>query len=786
MKPNFILILLFIVIFSTISTAQGGTVRGNVFDRETGEPIAYATVQIQTTNLGAVTNVNGFFTIADVPAGAYLLFASYVGYDSTTVSVNVRAGGIVYQRIDLTSSAIELEEVNVSGAREQARSEVQVSKLQVTAQQIRSLPSTGGEADIAQYLPVLPGIISSGDQGGQLYIRGGAPIQNKILLDGMTIYNPFHSIGFFSVFETEAIRSVDVYTGGFNAEYGGRISAIVDIKTREGDKKKFGGLVSASPFQSKILLEGPIKKLKEEGGGSTSFLLTAKHSYLNESSKLFYDYATDTSFYAFAVGDTSLSSIGEIGLPYTFTDIYGKLSFVGNSGSKLNVFGFNFTDEFNFVSLAKVNWDASGGGANFTLIPQNSNTIIDGAVSLTNYKIGLQESDNAPRTSSIGSYTVNLNFSYFGGDSEFKYGFDFTGFNTDFQFRNFIGITFQQRDFTSELAGYVKYKQRLGDLILEPGLHLHYYASQSRLSTEPRIGLKYNATDHLRFKAAGGLYSQNLLSTVNELDIVNFFVGFLAGPEETLFQPGTREATRDRLQRAFHAIFGVELDVANNVTVNIEPYYKGFTQLISVNRNKLSEQDPDFQVETGEAYGVDFSLERETRRTYLWATYSYAYVNRDDGQQVYPTVFDRRHNVNLLATYRFGKNLNWEFGVRWNYGSGFPFTQTQGFYQNIDLSDLATTDILTGNYPLGTLLSTTRNGGRLSDYHRLDLSLKRTFNFSRNSKLEILASVTNAYNRDNIFYVDRITNKRVNQLPVLPSVGVTFGFWNEWKVSRET
>lgn len=777
MKPNLLFFCLVLLCLSHTIIGQNAIVRGNVYDRETGEPIIYGNVRLQGTTLGTTTDLNGFFSIADVPAGNYKLVASYIGYDSSAIDIAVRAGGIVYQRINLSESAIELGEVQISGTREQARSDIQISKVQVTAQQIRSLPSTGGEPDIAQYLPVLPGIISSGDQGGQLYIRGGAPIQNKILLDGMTIYNPFHSIGFFSVFETEAIRSVDVLTGGFNAEYGGRISAVVDIKTREGDKKRFGGLVSASPFQSKVLLEGPIKKWKDDGGGSTSFLLTAKHSYLDQTSKSLYSYAIDTNFYSFAAGDTSLSNLkDEIGLPYQYTDIYGKVSFVGGNGSKLNLFGFNFTDEFNFVSLARVNWDASGGGANFTLIPANSNTIIDGAVSVTNYKIGLQESDNLPRTSSIGSYNVAMNFSYFGGDNQFNYGFEFSGFNTDFQFRNFVDITFQQKDFTSELAGYMKYKQKIGNLLIEPGFRLHYYASQSRMSLEPRFGLKYNITDDLRFKAAGGLYSQNVLSTVNELDIVNFFVGFLAGPEETLFKPGTREATKDRLQHAFHGIAGFELDVTKNATINIESYYKGFTQLISVNRNKLSEQDPDFQVETGEAYGVDFSFKRETRKTYLWATYSYAYVNRDDGQQVYPTVFDRRHNVNILATYSFGKNLNWELGVRWNYGSGFPFTQTQGFYQNIDLSKVATTDILTGNYDLGTILSGERNGGRLSDYHRLDASLKRTFHFSKNSKLEILASVTNAYNRENIFYVDRLTNNRVNQLPILPSLGVTFGF----------
>ncbi len=141
--------------------------------------------------------------------------------------------------------------------KEQAKSEVQISKLSVTAKQIRSLPSAGGQADIAQYLTVLPGVVFTGDQGGQLYIRGGSPVQNRILLDGMTIFNPFHSIGFYSVFETELIRNVDVLTGGFNADYGGRISAVVDVKTREGNRKRLAGLVSGSPFLAKAMIEGP-------------------------------------------------------------------------------------------------------------------------------------------------------------------------------------------------------------------------------------------------------------------------------------------------------------------------------------------------------------------------------------------------------------------------------------------------------------------------------------------------------------------------------------------------
>lgn len=752
--------VLFLGMCGIAALAQQGTVRGNLIDNETGEPIIYGNVRLDGTNLGTTTDVDGFFSITDVPVGTYSLIATYIGYDSVAVSVEVKAGQIVYQRISMASGGINLGVVDVSGRREQARSEVQISTMKVTPKQIRSLPSTGGVADIAQYLPVLPGIITTGDQGGQIYIRGGSPVQNRILLDGMTIYNPFHSIGFFSVFETETIRSIDVLTGGFNAEYGGRISAIVDIKTREGNQKRYGGVVSVNPFQSKVLLEGPLKKLRDDGGGSSSFMITAKHSYIDQTGDIIYNYPP----------------LDSTGLPYSFTDFYGKFSFLSGNGSKLNLFGFNFTDRVSYEGIADLDWTTFGGGANFTLVPPSSSLIIDGTMAFSNYDIQLREADGRPRQSSIVDYVVRLNFTYFGNDSEVKYGFVFNGFNTDFNFRNFLNNTIQQRDFTTELAGYVKYTQKFNRLIIEPSLRLHYYASQPQMSFEPRFGLKYNFTPEFRFKMAGGLYSQNLVSSVNEQDVVNLFVGFLAGPEETIYKPGTRDATDTRLQKSTHAIAGFEADFGANTTINIEGYYKDFTQLINVNRNKLSERDPNFATETGDAYGVDFSLRYETSNLYLWATYSLGYVRRDDGEQVYPTVFDRRHNVNLLGTYNFGKGKHWEASVRWNMGSGFPFTLTQGFYGLFNFSEGLNTDVLQENPALGLLFSENRNDGRLPYYHRLDGSLKRTFEFSKYVKLEVIASVTNIYNRANIFYFDRVRYDRVDQLPILPSLGFTLTF----------
>ncbi len=741
-------------------SAQTGVLRGNVYDKDTGEPILFGTVRLGGTDIGTSTDENGFFAFPSIDEGDYTLIATYVGYDSVAMDVKVTAGTIVYRRLNISASGVDLDVVQVSAEKAKARTEVKISAVTVTPKQIRALPSTGGEADIAQYMSILPGVVFTGDQGGQLYIRGGSPIQNKILLDGMTIYNPFHSIGFFSVFETEAIKTVDVLTGAFNAEYGGRISAIVDIKTREGNKKRFGGIVSANPFQSKVLLEGPIVKLKEEGGGSTSFLVTAKKSYIDETSKRIYEYVADST-----------------GLPYSFTDFYGKLSFVAGNGSKLDVFGFNFQDQVNFSGLANLDWDAVGGGAKFTLIPATSTMIVGGNVSFSKYKATIIESDGNPRSSGINGFTAGLDFTYFGKkDSEIKYGFEVNGFNTDFSFTNFLDNTIEQKNFTTEIAAFFRYKLKLDKLILDPSLRVQFYASLPDFSIEPRFGLKYNVTDWLRIKAAGGMYSQNLVSSVNERDIVNLFVGFLSGPEENIFKPGTTESTDHRLQKSIHGVFGVEYDLLNNLSVNVETYYKRFSQLIGLNRNKQSGSDPDFSTETGDAYGIDFLVKYETRQLYLWLTYSLGYVKRDDGEQVYPTIFDRRHNLNFLATYTFGSSREWEASARWNMGSGFPFTLTQGFYQLHNFQDGISTDVLTENGDLGIIYSEERNSGRLPYYHRLDLSLKRYFNFNRNTKLEVVLSVTNTYDRENIFFFDRVEYKRVNQLPILPSLGVIFKF----------
>lgn len=746
---------------ATVSFSQEGIIRGNVYDDKTGEPIISANVKINDSGLGTTTDLDGFFTINNLTEGRKKLTITYLGFDTLYADIVLARGQIFFQNYTLKENGINLGVVNISAARQTARTEVQISKISVTAKEISQLPSIGGEADIAQYLQLIPGIISTGDQGGQIYIRGGSPIQNKILLDGLNIYNPFHSIGFFSVFETDLIRNVDVYTGGFSAEYGGRISAIVDIKTRDGNKMKLGGQLAANPFMLKAYVEGPLVKYKE-GGGSTSFMFSSKNSIIDQTSDILYPHA--------AYNDS-------IGLPFQFNDLYGKMSFVNQNGSQLNLFGFNFLDAYNNPAVANINWSNAGGGADFKLIPGNSNFILNGMMGYTDYQINMNEADGSPRESRIRGFTALIDFNFFGNNSELNYGIEFNGFRTDFQFQNPFRIILGQSQNTTEVGAFAKYRYVLGRLILEPSFRLQYYASLNQFSPEPRLGMKLNLTDQLRFKLAAGIYSQNLLASSNERDVVNLFTGFLSGPEERIFELNSDQIASRNIQTANHLVLGVEYEFNNNLTINLEGYYKDFTQLIIVNRNKLVGSDPNFSTEEGEAYGFDIAADYGFSRFTVKANYALGYVFRFDGEQTYNPVFDRRHNVNILGSYAFGMNNSWSTSVRWNLGSGFPFTRTQGFYNFNPFADgLATNYAQENPETIGILYEEHRNAGRLPYYHRLDLSLSKTIRFSENRDIVIDASITNAYNRQNIFYFDRLTYNRVDQLPVLASLGVKINF----------
>ena len=747
------LFLLFSVAFTTTVFAQTGSIRGFVYEKESGEPIMFCNVFLKGTTIGAPTDINGMYNIPKVKTGNYILVATYIGYDTTEINISLNSGKILSQNLEIAESSIKLNEVKISAERAEMKTEVKAAAIKISQQDLKMIPTIGGEPDLAQYLQVIPGVVFTGDQGGQLYIRGGSPIQNKVLLDGMIIYSPFHSIGLFSVFDTDIIKNTDVYTGGFNSEYGGRVSSIMDIKTIDGNKKEFSGRLSGNTFGSKLFVEGPLSK-----SGNSSFIFSGKTSYLDKSSDILYKHP--------------ILYFDEKGLPYSYTDLYGKISSKGKNGSKVSIFGFNFEDNVNYEGISELNWDSKGIGSEFILIPSGSPVLIEGNFAYSSYNISLDEESSPLRESGIQGFNMGFDFTYFQPKGKIKYGFDIHGFSTDFLTYNSVNSKVEQNENTSEFSAYVNYQFRTTRWIVEPGFRLQKYTLG--LSPEPRLGVKYIASDRMRFKLSTGLYSQNILSTTSDRDVVNLFTGIISSPDDIPEQPDGTDY-KDKFQKARHLISGVEYDVSDKIDLQIEGYIKDFTQITNINRNMTSNNDKQYIIESGIAEGIDVLVKYKERKLYIWAVYSLGIITRTDGEKTYHPHFDRRHNVNLVTSYKFGRNESWKADIRWNLGSGFPFTQTQGFYENLTFSDGINTDYTTTNGEL-SIEYAELNEGRLPYYHRLDASISKKMKLGKRINMEITTSITNAYNRENIFYFNRVKYERVNQLPIMPSIGVSITF----------
>lgn len=752
------------------------TVKGVLFDEKNGEAIPFANVVLDGTGHGCATDINGFFLINKVPEGKYTLKVKYVGYEEYSEEVTLVKNKIVTKTIHLKPAAQMLKAVEITDSKKEERQmQTQVSVQKITSSQIQQMPSIGGTADLAQYMQVLPGVSSTGDQGGQLYIRGGSMIQNLTLLDGMIVYNPFHSIGLYSIFETDVILNANIYTGGFGAEYGGRMSSVMDITTRDGNKRHHSGKIGLNTFGGSLILEGPLKRENSKSKSTISYLLTAKNSYLSKTSKIFYKYIDG-------------------GLPFDFLDLYGKLSFNSGTGSKLNIFGFRFDDQvLGYQAIADYHWQNYGAGTNFTLVT-GASAILEGCVAYSNYTITLDDGSSDKKFSEIGGFNATMQITNFIGTDKLKYGFSIEGYTTDYQYINEYKKRISQHEPSTNISLFATYKWHAGKWLIDPGIRLMYYATLAEPSLEPRLAAKYNITSDLRLKLAGGLYSQIFLDARSDNDIVNLFSGFLTGSAD-LNKPDTfKGEQRDCVQKAKHLVVGLEYDLTEHITLNAEFYYKYFDQLLNANRDKMYDDgnisdyaDPsspyfkpeylrkDYIIEEGMATGLDFSARMDLERLYLWATYSLGYVERTNEVQTYTPHYDRRHTVNLLATYALGEWREWEISGRWTFGSGYPFTETQGVFQRLFFPSSIGSDYTTenGDYDIyyGELYK-----GRLPSYHRLDLGVKRKFSLGAHSILELNLSATNVYSRENIFYFNRATFERVNQLPILVCFGATMTF----------
>jgi hypothetical protein len=780
-----LLILSFIVVSLTQSYSQTtGIIKGFVYDKSNGEAVPFINVYLKGTFLGANTDINGFFTIGRIPPGNYKLLVTSFDYDTISDNITIKAGDLISKKYYAKKGGVQLQEVEITATAADKVEKTNVGIQKIDPIVINKLPSVG-EPDLAQYLQVVPGVVFTGDQGGQLYIRGGLPVQNKVLLDGLIVYNPFHSIGLFSVFDSEIMKNADVYSAGFGAQYGGRTSSIMDVTTKDGNKKRHSGKVSASTFGCKLTLEGPLKKLDEEKGLSSSYLFSAKHSYLPQTSPLLYPYANEQGK-----------------LPFYFTDLYGKVSVNSAGGSKFSIFGFDFTDKVNFSDIAQFDWTNTGIGSNFVLVPSASNLLIEGVFAYSNYKINFKNPSNESdaKNSSVNGLNTGFNFTKFVGRQEIRFGFEGVTTNSSFHITNPYLSPIDFNRSTIDLGSFVKVKlmDKRKRIVFEPGFRLQYYATLNTASPEPRASLKVNITSKIRFKGAAGMYSQTLFSANSDRDVVNLFYGFINGPDKNAFsstyldKDGGSHPVNSSVQKAKHVVAGFELDILKYFELNVEAYQKFFNQVVNVNREKVFDDNtpnaarPDIQkkefiIEQGRAQGFDVALKFERKRFYFWGVYSYAVNLRWFGNTSTNTVlqyapnFDRRHNVNLVTSYTMGKTKNWEINGRFNYGSGFPFTPTQGFINQLNPQGNINYNFNTANGYLNYVPGVI-NSARLPDFARFDIGVKYKYHINPRTTLETNFGATNVFDRRNIFYVDRFTFKRINQLPFLPNLNMSLSF----------
>jgi len=717
---------------------QRGIIKGIVTDSSTGETLPFATVIIEDTKLGTATNVHGFYIITNVPYGVYRVKVSSVGYETQTKQIIVMRAEATTSNFHLSPKPIELQPIVRTVERRKLESETNISVQTLGPEEIKLVPPTV-ESDLFRVLKVFPGVIATSDVSSQFYVRGGGGDQNLILLDGMTVYNPFHALGLFSIFDADAIKSVDFFTGGFGAEYGTRLSSVLNITTRDGNKNRFSGKLSASLLTGKALLEGPL------GFWDGAWMISARKSYF----------------------DAILKKFVNRDLPLSFYDVIAKVNTRWSDDTQLAIQGFLSDDNIRNPQITEPNfhwWNRAFGISVSQLL--SDRFLAQGTFSRSFFSASVdpQQSSTSPQSTSIEDVYFNTSFTYFtDSHDEIHFGFMYNLPEMSYQLVNAAGFAVDTSGTTVETALWGKYKWlAIEKFALEIGLRLNYISllDEFKYAFEPRISFKLQLHPRLAFKGSFGRYRQRMITVSNEDDVISLFEAWI--PIQTTLPP----------EEALHYVLGFEGTLWNFLDVSVVGYYKSFNNLLGYNRDKIDRHDPDYVPGHGKASGVELFLKATTESFSGLLSYTLGSSSRTTNNYTYPPRYDRTHSLNFVAGYRFPGG--WEFNIHWEFGSGLPFTRIIGFYDRLTFDGFFDSTYVHETGKPYTILGN-KNEGRLPSYHRLDIGIAKVF-FVGQFKVSLEASVVNVYNRKNIFYFNRDTGEQVNMLPMMPTVNLRVEF----------
>jgi hypothetical protein len=809
-----------------------GVITGKVV-LESGQPAVGATVALKNTQIGVATREDGTFRITGVLPGPYELVARLVGYEqSNPITIRVSSNETVDVKIRLVQDAVELDQIIITGTRRRSAEDVRPSVTSMTPEESKILP--GAAEDVLRSLQALPGVTSVSDFSSQLVVRGSGPDQNLIMMDGFEVINPYRLYGFVSMFNPETLSDISLQTGGYNAEYGDRLSSVLDVRNREGRGENWlAGKLNMSLTNLNLVFEGGIPI------NGASYLISLRRTY--------YDLILGP------VLESAKLVKGDVALP-NFQDLQVKMSFPVNSSNKILFNAVTSRDGVDLVSGVErdrpdsVNvFDESNNtllGATWMFNPSR-NIIAQTQFSwYRNKGTGTFDGkfvDPAQQTGDIGrGDTVGLRYFQFGVDYEyvytktsfsqkllldagsqvleFGYGIDFLQtdyirfFEIDDAFQDFLRSLGQVVPASAvETVGYnrmnlfVQDKIFLGDrLFIQPGLRLDLYpALQRQVYVSPRLNASFKIDDLSTLRGAFGIYYQS--PGMEKQDFRNRVVY-------------TEEFLRDVVaERADHFILGYDRMLTPEWQFKVETYYKDFTGVIVPEKlqgsrwgSDLAGDDPfdpsswttpvrvsadsltnkPVNDAIGSSYGLEFMIQKirslPSDRFTGWMSYALSYSKRERDGVLTPFLFDQRHAVNVVGNYRFAES--WDIGVRFTLRSGRPQRQALGVRPRIvEVTENGTTTPViqvdaNGNTILDIEFETDTYSAQLNLYHTLDFRIT-TYPSWWGLDWAIYLDVQNVYNRENEqairYYVGddgTVRTRYIFGIPIFPSLGFSVVF----------
>jgi hypothetical protein len=724
--------------------SQTAAIQGIITDSRTGQPLEGANIVLQQSGeerlRGMAAGPNGFYQISGLPSGEYFLRITFIGYAAYEEILLLANGETETISVALLPDDEQLGVLVVSVPGTGAAG-MEAGRQRVDAADFRRVPTPAGSGDLASYLQAMPGIVSTGDRGGQFYIRGGTSAENMVLVDGTLIFQPFHILGFFSAFPETIVSGADVYAGGFGARYNGRTSSVIDVKMRNGDRYQTRGSASVSPFVGEVVVEGPLTR------GRTSWIASVRRSLVEESSPMF-------------LGET---------YPLRFESQYFKMTHFGLSDTRCSLMALRTYDRgrLDIDMDDMVSWTNFITGGQCVILPEGANMLFDINAGLSFVSNATGQGNTPELTSDAMRFNLDVNLTRFFSQARFDYGLFVHIHSLNYDMRELSGGPQLGSDNLLSTGAYSEITLSAGTLELKPGIVMAFYMGDYSPNLEPRFRAIWQpwGREEEQLSAALGLYRQPLAGVHGTRDAGSIFTAWMPSP-----------IGNSQLE-SVHALLGWRQILAPGIQFSVEGYRKWMRHLPVPVWSHLVQFTTELARANGDVYGADLRLEYNRGAFYGFAGYSYTfteYTTTQDhfmewfGEPVrrYSPPHDRRHQINTMASLELGKYVA---GVRWELGTGMPFTRPMGFYELHSFRDKL--PIVKHEFGTQMVIINDYLRGRMLTYHRLDVSLERTFDLSV-GQLKLLMGATNLYNRENMFYYDVFSHRRVDQLPIAPYVSL--------------